>query len=312
MTTADAASADHRLLEYGSAEDFVAGVMPFLFEGLTANEPCLVVASTGNLAAVRDALGSDAGQQVRFADSDTWGSGNVAARVLAVDWAIRNLQAVAGRCRLVEEFTWQGEAQRRQWRRHEAAANLLLMSSHVSVLCTANTRAQPAEFLENLRQTHPIIAPNHPNADFIEPWSYLATMDGGDPQLPAPAEADTSVALDDADLGPMRQRVSAQARAAGLGDYQTQSVALAATEVVANALLHAATAATIMTWTEQSWFVCEVSDTGSGIADPLHSYRPPAPAGGRCGLWLARTFSDELRIISSPVGTIVRMSFLRP
>jgi len=311
MTITDAGRADHRLLEYGSVEDFVAGVMSFLFESLEVNEPRLVVASARNIAAVRDALGSDASRRVRFADSNTWGSGNVPARVLAIEWAIRNLLAEAGQCRLVNEFTWRGEAQRRQWRQHEAAANLLWTSSHVSVLCTVNTRAHPAEFLHDLRQTHPIIAPDHPNADFVEPWTYLAQLDG-DPPLPAPAQADTSIAVDDTDLRLMRQRVTAQARTAGLGDYQTQSVALAATEVVANALRHAATAATIKTWTQGSWFVCEVSDTGSGMADPLDAYRPPAPAGGRCGLWLARTFSDELRIISSPAGTVVRMSFLRP
>ncbi len=311
MTITDAGRADHRLLEYGSVEDFVAGVMSFLFEGLEVNESGLVVASAGNIAAVRDALGSDTSRRVRFADSDTWGSGNVPARVLAIEGAIRKLLAEAGRCRLVDEFPWRGEAQRRQWRRHEAAANLLRTSSHVSALCTANTRTHPAEFLHDLRQTHPIIAPDHPNADFVEPWTYLAQLDG-DPHFPAPAHADTSTAVDDADLRLMRQRVTAQARAAGLGDYQTQSVALATTEVVANALLHAATAATVKTWTHGSWFVCEVSDTGSGIADPLDAYRPPAPAGGRCGLWLARTFSDELRIISSPEGTVVRMLFLRP
>jgi anti-sigma regulatory factor (Ser/Thr protein kinase) len=311
MTITDAGRADHRLLEYGSGEDFVAGVMSFLIEGLEANEPGLVVASAGNIAAVRDALGADASQRVRFADSDTWGSGNVPARVLAVEWAIRNLLAVAGRCRLVHEFTWRGKTQQRQWRRHEAAANLLWTSSQLSALCTVNTRAHPAEFLHDLRQVHPIIAPDYPNADFIEPWTYLAQLDGG-PHLPAAAEADTSTAVNDADLRLMRQRVTAQARSAGLGDYQAQSVALATTEIVANALRHAATAATIKTWTQGSWFVCEVSDTGSGMADPLDAYRPPAPAGGRCGLWLARTFSDELRIISSPAGTVVQMSFLRP
>jgi anti-sigma regulatory factor (Ser/Thr protein kinase) len=311
MTITDAGRADHRLLEYGSVRDFVAGIMPFLLEGLDVNEPGLVVTSARNIAALRDALGSDASRRVRFADSDTWGSGNVPARVQAVEWAIRNLLAVADQCWLVDEFTWPGDAQRRQWRRHEAAANLLRTSSHVSVLCAADTRAHPAEFLQDLRQTHPIIAPDYPNADFIEPWTYLAQLDD-DPHLPAPAQADTSTAVDDSDLRLMRQRVTARARSAGLGDYQTQSMALAATEVVANALRHAATAATIKTWTEGSWFVCEVSDTGSGMADPLDAYRPPAPAGGRCGLWLARTFSDELRIISSPAGTVVRMLFLRP
>lgn len=62
----------------------MADVTPFLFDGLKAGEPGLVVASARNLAAVRQVLGSDGDDQLHFADSDTWGSGNVLSRVLAI------------------------------------------------------------------------------------------------------------------------------------------------------------------------------------------------------------------------------------
>ena len=45
MTTASAACVDHRLLEYGSDEEFVAGVAPFVLEGLRVGESALLVAS---------------------------------------------------------------------------------------------------------------------------------------------------------------------------------------------------------------------------------------------------------------------------
>ncbi|MFN2496912.1 MAG: ATP-binding protein, partial [Pseudonocardiaceae bacterium] len=196
------------------------------------------------------------------------------------------------------------------WHRHEAAANLLRPATQVGMLCAVDVRANPPEFLDDLRRTHPIIAPDQPNADFVEPQTYLAQLDV-DSYQPAPPHADTSTAADDADLRPMRQRVTAEARAAGLGSYQMQCLALAATEVAANAVHHAGTPATIKTWTAGSRFICEVSDKGAGIGDPLASYRPPEAAGGKCGLWLARTFSDEVRILSSPAGTIVQLSFIR-
>ncbi|MGH3797030.1 MAG: anti-sigma factor RsbA family regulatory protein [Pseudonocardiaceae bacterium] len=310
MTTAGAERVDHRLLEYGSDEEFVAGVAPFLCEGLEAGEPALVVASPRNLATMRDLAGSQA-SRVRFADSDAWGSGNVPARVLAVEWAVRKLLATTVRCRLIEEFTWRGVAQRKQWCRHEAAANLLHTSSQVSMLCTVDTRASPGTFLDDLRRTHPIIAPDRSNPDFVEPWTYLTQLDGRT-YRPVPPHADVSTAVHDRDLSSVRQRVTADARIAGLTDYQTQCLALAATEIVSNAVHHAGTVATIKTWTDGSCFCCEVSDKGPGLADPIAAYRPPVPAGGRCGLWLARTFCDDLQIVSSETGTAVRMSFIRP
>lgn len=286
----------------------MAGVAPFLIDGLKAGEPGLVVASARNLAAVRDVLGSAGDGRLRFADSDAWGSGNVPSRVLAVEWTIRKLLSTASRCRYVGEFTWAGVARRKEWCRHEAAANLLRPSSLVSMLCTADTRANPAAFLEDLRRTHPIIAPDRVNPDFIEPWAYLTQLDGNS-YYPAPRHAVTSLAVDEQDLRPIRQRVQTAAQATGLTDHQRQRLALAATEIVANAVRHGGTVTTVKTWAEGNRFCCEVSDNGMGIDDPIAGYRPPAPAGGRCGLWLARTFSDELRIFSSAAGTTVRLSF---
>lgn len=309
MTVADPAHADHRLLEYGSDTTFVAGVMPFLSDGLRLAEPSLVVASARHVAMLRDLLGSDAAERVRFADATEWGSGNVPARVLAVESIIRKMVASSARCRFVGEFTWPAAAQRREWCRHEAVANLRHKSSPLSMLCTIDTRATSAEFLEGMHHTHPIIAPDRPNPDFVEPWTYLAQLDSA--YRSAPPHAETSTAVDELDLRPMRERLSTEARGAGLTDYQIQCLVLAATEIVANALHHAGTIATIKTWTEESRFCCEISDKGPGIGDPIAIYQPPAPAGGRCGLWLARTFSDELLIASSAAGTAVLIAYSR-
>lgn len=285
-------------------------MLQFLAEGRESGEPCLVVASARHLAMLRARIDPADISRMRFADSAEWGSGNIPARVLAIESAIRKMVAAASRCRFVGEFSWPGTAQRREWGRHEAAANLLHASAPLSMLCTVDTRGAARDYLDSLHQTHPIIAPDRPNPDFVEPWSYLARLDGA-AGAPAPPQAEMTTVADELDLHPMRTRVSAQARAAGLGRYQIQSVALALTEIVANVLHHAGTLATIRTWTEQSRFYCEVRDEGPGIGDPLAGYQPPVPAGGRCGLWLARTFSDELLIASSAGGTAVRICYRR-
>jgi len=54
--------------------------------------------------------------------------------------------------------------------------------------------------------------------------------------------------------------------------------------------------------------VCEVSDTGAGLRDPLAGQLPPERfAAGGHGLWLARQFSDLVEVHSDPTGTIVRL-----
>lgn len=310
MTGGRTARADHRLLEYGSDAEFVDGVLRFLAEGREPAEPGLVVVSARQLAMLRARMDPADMHRMRFADSAEWGSGNIPARVLAIESTIRKMIAAASGCRFVGEFTWPGTVQRRQWARHEAAANLLHRSAPLSMLCTVDTRSVSAEYLDSLHQTHPIIAPGRSNPDFVEPWSYLARLDE-DADAPAPPHAEMTTVLDELDLRPTRARVSAQARAAGLAPHQVQAVALALTEIVANVLHHAGTLATIRTWTEQSRFYCEVRDKGPGISDPLAGYQPPVPAGGRCGLWLARTFSDELMIASSRAGTAVRICYHR-
>jgi anti-sigma regulatory factor (Ser/Thr protein kinase) len=308
MTTPGSGHVDHRLLEYGSDEQFLAQVVPYILEGLEVGEPAVLVSSTRNLRLAKDTLSPEANELVRFADAESWGSGNVAARVLAIDWDIRKMLGTASRCRVVQEFTWQAAAQQREWLRHEAATNLLRPAAEVSLLCTVDQRTHPPEYLAELRRAHPVIAPDRRNDEYVEPRRFLAQADGTLDSI-TPIAAEISTAAQDSDLHVMRQRVTNAARAAGLGEYQIQCVALAATEVVANALHHAHKPATIRTWDDADQFACEVSDKGPGIDDPLASYRPPAPAGGRCGLWLARTFSDEVRIVSSPEGTIVRMTF---
>ena len=49
--------------------------------------------------------------------------------------------------------------------------------------------------------------------------------------------------------------------------------------------------------------MCEVSDAGGGLDDPLAGYVPPcAPAGNGAGLWVARQLTRRLDLLDSPEG----------
>jgi anti-sigma regulatory factor (Ser/Thr protein kinase) len=54
--------------------------------------------------------------------------------------------------------------------------------------------------------------------------------------------------------------------------------------------------------------VCEVSDDGPGIDDPLAGFLPPrAGQEGGAGLWVARQLTRQLELVPSPHGFSVRL-----
>ena len=57
----------HEALLYANADQFVAGTVPFIRDGIRAGEPVLVVESVAKIEILREALGGD-GEAVMFAD----------------------------------------------------------------------------------------------------------------------------------------------------------------------------------------------------------------------------------------------------
>jgi anti-sigma regulatory factor (Ser/Thr protein kinase) len=78
---------------------------------------------------------------------------------------------------------------------------------------------------------------------------------------------------------------------------------LAASEVVVNAGRHGGGVRTLRVGGGDGTFVCEVSDAGGGLEDPLAGYMPPgAPSGHGGGLWVARQLTRRLDLVPSPDG----------
>ena len=95
---------------------------------------------------------------------------------------------------------------------------------------------------------------------------------------------------------------------AGLTSEREMDMAMAANEVLTNALRYGRGAVALCGWPHDGRFLCQIQDDGPGIADPLGGYLPPADAmeAGR-GLWLARQLVDLLQIVPNSTGTTVRL-----
>ena len=95
---------------------------------------------------------------------------------------------------------------------------------------------------------------------------------------------------------------------AGLTSEREMDMAMAANEVLTNALRYGRGAVALWGWPHDGRFLCQIQDDGPGIADPLAGYLPPADAmeAGR-GLWLARQLVDLLQIVPNSTETTVRL-----
>jgi anti-sigma regulatory factor (Ser/Thr protein kinase) len=114
-------------------------------------------------------------------------------------------------------------------------------------------------------------------------------------------------------VGQLRRSVAAFAAGVGVSDATTQAVALAVSEIVTNAVVHAYVgtepgSVTIRCWADGERFVVEVTDEGIGIAA-----RKDSPGVGH-GLAMVGAVAQTLEFASRPdgPGTIVTMSFGPP
>jgi hypothetical protein len=54
--------------------------------------------------------------------------------------------------------------------------------------------------------------------------------------------------------------------------------------------------------------VCEITDAGMGLDDPLAGYLPPKSEDGPgAGLWVARQLTRRVDLLTSPQGLTVRL-----
>jgi transcriptional regulator with XRE-family HTH domain len=148
---------EHRVLTYGSDDEFIAAVVPFLEEGLEQSH-CLAVLTEAKQGLVRDALGERSGL-VEFADWADWYRSPQEALRRYGELVKQKVELGAVWIRVVAEAAWDcTDADIDTWTRYESLVNLAFASSPATILCTYEERAFPAEVLADALRTHPEIA----------------------------------------------------------------------------------------------------------------------------------------------------------
>lgn len=304
----------HGVLPYSGADEFLAGALPFLREGIEAGDRVVAVTGGERIDLLGEYLGAES-IWVEFHENQTFYSHP--ARTLA-QWVAQadELAARGGRLRLVAEPVWQGRSalETAEWQRVEAVVNVAFAGTGASILCPYDLTLLPTAILDEARRSHPAAVHGdkwRPNGAYMDPWSYASTID----RLPLspPPESAEAWRIDAADLYWLRAFIREYAQAVSLEAWELQCLLMSVTEVASNALRYGEPPVVLRLWTESASerrpeIVCEISNGGHWRPPPGHGLVPPATtAPCRFGIWAVRLLCSIVQVRTGKSGTTVRM-----
>jgi len=310
MGTPDSSDLVHDAFVYSSEEEFLAGALPFVDEGIERGEPVLAAPTHANARLLRERLGERASVVDWAPNSESHRT--VERLGIFLHFIERHLDDGATRIRLLGEPCWptNGGPGVTEWKRYESFLNIALAAHPVWLVCPYDSGSLAPHIVEDSCRTHPNMGHGDgraPSPEYVEPSDFSRRLDRT--PLPRPPELAAEGYFKSASEA--RRFVADQARIARLSKERVKDAELAASEVSANVFTHAAEVARVRAWTESDAFVFDIDDTGRGITDPFPGYAIPHPTAqnGR-GLLLARRLADVVQARTTPTGAIVRLHFL--
>lgn len=308
MPALDEGHFHHEAFFYVDAEEFLAGTVPFVREGLEAEEAILVATPRRSLELLKSALGGEA-KGVEFVQMEEMGRNP--ARIIStwhdfVDAQLTDWRGIRG----IGEPVWaeRTPAELDECEIHESLLNLAFDGAPAwSLMCPYNTTALDDRVLSRAEHNHPALSRHgdlrrsHP---YVDPAGSRTALKG---ELDPPAATPVELTFYAEQLGDVRRFVAAQGRQEALDSPRLEGLVVAANEVATNSLRYGGGSGEIRIWREGDALACEIRDRGR-IEQPLVGRKRPLPdqAGGR-GLWLANQLCDLVQIRSGESGSVIRL-----
>jgi anti-sigma regulatory factor (Ser/Thr protein kinase) len=299
---------EHEALFYRGDDDFLAGLLPFVRDGLDAEEAVVVAEPRRRLDLLRDALGEDAAD-VEFLDMAEIGANP--ARIIGV-WAdVLGRHTDAGRrLRGVGEpaFVGRRTAELVECRLHELLLNHAFDDGPGwRLLCPYDQEHLPRAVTQAALRTHPVRSTSHSRrrSNGYRPGGHAAGFAEG---LPAAGDAVLRGRFGPGDIPATRRTVAQWARSCGLPEDRVEVLELTASELATNSVRHGGGSGTVAMWLEGTAAVVEFSDAGV-LTDPLTGRRMPTrDLVDDRGLYLVNQLCDLVQVRSSERGTTVRVT----
>jgi anti-sigma regulatory factor (Ser/Thr protein kinase) len=301
--TAQARGFRHEAFFYSGEDEFLAGTVPYLEEGISAGETVFVVLPEPHMQLIRDALGG-AAEAVEFWRMADVGR-NPARLISAWQDFLLTCDPEKGVRGLGEPISpGRSAAEVEECELHEALLNLVFAEEGaLSVMCPYDTSGLEDDVLAGAERSHPVCGHRYGKA-VSRRYSLgdLLEREFTSPRRPA-----VTLAFGRADLAMVRHLVAQCARSARLDNRRNEDLVLSVCEVATNSIQHGGGEGTLDVWDEDGELVCAVRD-GGRIEDPLVGRKRPRPdqPGGR-GLWIANQLCDLVQIRSGAGGTEVRL-----
>ena len=299
---------DHEALFYRDDEDFLAGLLPFVREGLELDEAVVVAEPRPRLDLLRDTLGDDAAAVDLLDMAEV---GRNPGRIIGVwDRLLGEHTAAGRRLRGVGEpaFAGRRESEYLECRLHELLLNHAFDGGTPwQLLCPYDETHLPRAVVRAALHTHPTAgtsAGRRPSPAYAP--GEVAELFAA--PLPAPGEAVLRGTYGPADVPATRRTVAQYARRIGLPDDKVEVLQLAASELATNTVRHGGGTGTVAMWTTPSAAIVEFHDAGR-LTDPLTGRLMPSldQEGGR-GVFLVNQLCDLVQLRSSDEGTTIRIT----
>ena len=296
----------HEAFLWHDQGDFVAGMVPFLEDGLAAGEPMMVAVVPEHTSWLRDALGRQA-EQIEFVDMTQLGRNP--ARIIPA-WQ-RFLDTRSGdRCpvRGIGEPIWPGRrpAELLECQLHEALLNVAVDPElPFWLICPYDAEHLGDDVVEEAFRSHPVIV----EADTYQGsarYAGRAHVDWMFTSELSPLSGQTQQAHFTAhDVHRLRTYLNLEFYVAGLSEAQAADLAEVVHRLATGSLHRGAEGGTVRIWNQPDAVVCEVADD-TVVEDRLLGRRIPFEED-HDALWVANQLCDLVQLRSTKTGTAVRV-----
>lgn len=297
----------HEALLWHGDDEFLAGTVPFILDGLAAKQPVLVAVTAPHIQLLRAALGANA-DRVLFVDMAVLGR-NPARLIPAwldfIDEYGQDGQPLRG----IGEPIWPGRrpAEVAECQLHEALLNVAITTqTPLWLLCPYDAATLAENVLIEAKRCHHLLGVEQvpPLGDTYSGSDHVRKLFESD--LPEVGVLVSRRTFGHDHLHVLREEITTHARRAGISKERSADLALAAHEIAINSIEHGTGERVRRIWLHSDSLVCELHDDGH-VRDPMIGRRPPAESNRGRGLWMANQLGDLVQIRSNDAGTTIRI-----